>query len=156
MWKPYQPFYIPCRQATSEECRALEGYLMRDLAAQLDAALEQAGVDENSDEPVTVRDEDGNDLIMTHEIASREVFSLTMDSIIIIFDWQYYQTSSLIPRHDPSQHFPRVMCVFRYGKPDQAELFSFEHDGTFHRLVNEYHPENILAEGEFQETSHLF
>ena len=136
MWKPYIPFYIPCRQATSDETSALHEYLLRDVAAQASKAATGGYADKNEDNSV-----------MDYEIASHEVFSLTHESIIVIFDWRYYQTSSLAPLHDSTQEFAKVMCVFWKGNPDAADLFTWECDGRFHRLVSNYSPEERLRAG---------
>lgn len=143
MSKPYIPFHIPCRQATSEECRVLEDYLLRDITAENERAAAERPVDAGSDDP-----------IMELEVASHEVFSLSLESIIVVFDWRYFQTSSLVPTHDITQQFAKVMCVFWKGCPDNADLFIWEHDGTFHRLVSKYSPEKRLQAREWYTRNH--
>lgn len=146
MWKPYIPSYLPCRQATSEEQNTLEAYLLRDMKRDADYFVNTA-----SDLETTA----GDDPIMEYEGASHEVFALVLDSILVVFDWQYFQTSQLVPRHDGSQQLAKVMGVFWHGKPDHAEWFTWEHDGSFHRLVSPYQPEDKLKALEWQTTEYL-
>lgn len=146
MWKPYIPFYIPCRQATHEEKKALETYLLRELKANAELSEQNNSYFEPEQE----------DAIMLYEFGSYEVLSLTNNSIIVVFDWLNYQTSCLVPHQDESkQKFPKVMCVFWKGNPNSAELFIWEHDGSFHRLVNHYHPEKLLRDCKWHEESHV-
>jgi hypothetical protein len=155
MYKPF-PFYIPCRQATSEEVITLQDYLIRDLKTKVDmklARLEEEGrLDQNG---CLINDEDDEGLIMEHEVATYETCDLTLDSIIVVFDWQYYQTSNLVPRHDYKPQLPKVMCVFWHGKPDDGELFTWERDGAFHRLVCGYNPEKQIEEQNWKTSNYL-
>lgn len=153
MWKPSIPAYLPCRQATAAEQKTLKGYLLRDLARQAETVTEEGETPQPLPDPNREQD---NDPVMAYEIAAHEVLSLVLNSILVVFDWHYYQTSPLVPVHESTQAFAKVLCVFWNGNPANADVFTWEHDGTFQRLVNDYQPERLLQQGTWQTTSHLF
>ncbi len=143
MRKSFIPFYLPCRQATAQERDLLCDFLHRNFADWSKTS--------NAKPPKGVKPDDPD---MELEGAWHEIIDLVEESTLVVFDWQYYQTSSLVPLHESTQEFARVMCVFWKGHPDHAELFTWDDDGTFHRLVSDYVPEKRLQAREWTTEHH--